>query len=110
MPALTKPLSSTTGPVSGFTRAVAAVVPPGRVDELVHQLDVPDADLACDGPDQVVGLREAVDERVEVQAEGEAHHARTAHRGEVLTYLESSLSIASTLAADAPAGSKLDAR
>ena len=46
---------------------------PARIDEFVRQLHVADADAIGDGVDQVVGLGEAVDQRVCVQGKRESH-------------------------------------
>ncbi|MCY1239236.1 hypothetical protein D9M72_520190 [compost metagenome] len=46
---------------------------PARIDEFMRQLHVADADLLGDGVDQVVGLGEAVDQRIGVERQREGH-------------------------------------
>ncbi len=49
---------------------------PGRVDELVGELEVANPQIPCDRVDQVIGIGEAVHERVRVQGQGERHVRR----------------------------------
>ena len=48
---------------------------PGRIDELVGELDVPDPDLGSQHMGEILGLGEAIDERVRAQRQRQSHGA-----------------------------------